>query len=174
MFDTLDRVTARNSSVSRRLCPRLDPSSYAAVVATPKDLLFKIVTGFHRTVYDLTKGKVTGKAMGMPVLKLTTVGRKSGERRTTMLTSPLVEADEMILVASFGGDDRHPAWYLNLVADPEVEVEIEGSKHLMRARVADGAERTRLWDAVTAAHTNYADYQHKTDRLIPVVVLSPR
>jgi deazaflavin-dependent oxidoreductase (nitroreductase family) len=148
--------------------------SYDVAVTAPKDLLFKVFTGFHRTVYDLSKGKVAGKALGMPVLKLTTVGRKSGQRRTTMLTSPLVEADDVILVASFGGDDRHPAWYLNLVADPEVEIEIGGSKRLMRARVAEGEERTRLWDAVTAVHDNYAGYQRRTDREIPVVVLSPR
>jgi deazaflavin-dependent oxidoreductase (nitroreductase family) len=91
-----------------------------------------------------------------------------------MLTSPLVEADDVILVASFGGDDRHPAWYLNLVADPDVEIEIGGSKRLMTARVAEGEERTRLWDALTAVHDNYAGYQRRTDREIPVVVLSPR
>jgi len=144
------------------------------VVTSPKDLMFKLFTGIHRTVYDLSNGKLAGKAMGMPVLKLTTVGRKSGEHRTTMLTAPLVEGDDVILIASFGGDDRNPAWYLNLVAEPDVEVEIEGSKRLMRARVAEGAERTRLWGAVTAAHDNYADYQRKTEREIPVVVLSPR
>ena len=115
---------------------------YDARVTAPKDLLFKVFTGFHRTVYDLSKGKVAGKATGMPVLKLTTVGRKSGERRTTMLTSPLVEGDDVILVASFGGDDRHPSWYLNLVAHPDVEIEIGGSKRLMQARVAEGEERS--------------------------------
>ena len=122
-------------------------SSYDGLVPEPKDLLFKVVTRLHRAAYDLSHGKVGGTTMGMPVLKLTTVGRKSGERRTTMLTSPLVEGDDMILVASFGGDDRHPAWYLNLVANPDVEIEIEGSKRLMRARVAEDAERARLWDA---------------------------
>jgi deazaflavin-dependent oxidoreductase (nitroreductase family) len=144
------------------------------VVTSRKDLIFKVFTEAHRAVYDLSKGKLGGKVAGMPVLKLTTVGRKSGDRRTTMLTSPLLEDDDVILIASFGGDDRNPAWYLNLVADPDVEIEIDGSKRLMRARVADGAERTRLWDAATAAHENYADYQRKTDREIPVVVLSPR
>ena len=78
--------------------------------------------------------------MGMPVLKLTTVGRKSGERRTTMLTSPLVEGDDVILVALFGGDDRHPAWYLNLVANPDAEIEIDGSKRLMHGA---GRRRTK-------------------------------
>ena len=152
----------------------LDPLSYDAVVTSPKDLMFKVFTGIHRAVYDVSNGKVGGKTMGMPVLKLTTVGRKSGDRRTTMLTSPLIEGDDVILVASFGGDDRHPAWYLNLVAEPDVEIEIDGSKRLMRAHVADGDERTRLWVAVTTKHDNYASYQRKTDRQIPVVVLSPR
>jgi deazaflavin-dependent oxidoreductase (nitroreductase family) len=143
-------------------------------VARRKDLTFKLFTTIHRAVYDLSKGKLAGNTMGMPVLKLTTVGRKSGDRRTTMLTTPLVEGDDLILVASFGGDDRNPAWYLNLVAEPDVEVELDGSKRLMRARVATGDERTRLWEAVTAAHDNYGDYQRKTERQIPVVVLSPR
>ncbi|HWM19767.1 MAG TPA: nitroreductase family deazaflavin-dependent oxidoreductase [Ilumatobacteraceae bacterium] len=143
-------------------------------MASPKDLTFKLLTTIHRAVYDLSKGKLAGRTMGMPVLKLTTVGRKSGDRRTTMLTAPLVEGDDVILVASFGGDDRNPAWYFNLVAEPDVEIEIDGSRRQMRARVAEGDERTRLWEAVTAAHDNYADYQRKTDRQIPVVVLSPR
>ena len=143
-------------------------------MTAPKDQIFKVVTRLHRAVYDLSKGRVTGKALGMPVLKLTTIGRKSGDRRTTMLTSPLMEGDDVILVASFGGDDRHPAWYLNLVAEPDVEIEIDGTKRPMRARVAEGAERARLWDVVTAAHDNYAGYQRRTDREIPVVVLSPR
>ena len=140
----------------------------------PKDAIAKVVTRFHQLVFDLSKGKVTGKAMGMPVLKLTTVGRKSGEPRSTMLTSPLLEGDNVILVASYGGDDRDPQWYSNIVANPEVEVVMNGSDTKMRARVAEGDERTRLWEALTADHDNYAGYQRKTSRQIPVVVLEPR
>jgi deazaflavin-dependent oxidoreductase (nitroreductase family) len=140
----------------------------------PKDAIFKAVTRFHRLVYDLSKGKLGGKGMGMPVLKLTTIGRKSGQRRTTMLTSPLVEGDNVILVASYGGDDRDPMWFSNIVANPDVEVVINGSTKKMRARVAEGDERTRLWEALTADHANYAGYQRKTSRQIPVVVLEPR
>lgn len=139
-----------------------------------KDSVFKAVTRFHRLVFDVTKGKLAGKAMGMPVLKLTTVGRKSGQRRSTMLTSPLIEGDDVILVASYGGDDRHPAWYSNLVANPDVDIVMNGSNTAMRARVAEGDERTRLWEALAAKHTNYAGYQRKTSRQIPVVVLEPR
>jgi deazaflavin-dependent oxidoreductase (nitroreductase family) len=139
-----------------------------------KDAVFRVITGFHRAVFDLSKGKVTGKASGMPVLKLTTIGRKSGQHRSTMLTTPLVEGDDVILVASYGGDDRDPMWFSNLVANPDVDVVMDGSERPMHARVAEGDERTRLWEALTADHANYAGYQRKTSRQIPVVVLEPR
>ena len=142
-------------------------------MAFPKDAVFKVVTRMHRAMFDITHGKLGGKAAGMPVLKLTTIGRKSGQKRTTMLTSPLVEGDSVILVASYGGDDRDPAWYGNLVANPDVEVVMNGSTRTMRARVAQGDERTGLWEALTAKHANYAGYQRKTSRQIPVVVLEP-
>ncbi|HEY7628165.1 MAG TPA: nitroreductase family deazaflavin-dependent oxidoreductase [Ilumatobacteraceae bacterium] len=143
-------------------------------MAFPKDAVFKLVTTFHRVVFDLSKGRIAGKGMGMPVLKLTTTGRKSGHRRSTMLTSPLLEGDNVILVASFGGDDRNPAWFGNIVANPDVEIMMSGSTRKMRARVAEGTERTRLWEELTAKHANYAGYQRKTQRQIPVVVLEPR
>lgn len=109
----------------------------------------------------------------MPVVVLTTTGRKSGKKRETMLTTPLELDDSVVLVASFGGDDRHPAWYLNLRDDPDVELELDGTKRRMRARIAEGDERADLWERLTAAHGNYAGYQRKTDREIPVVVLEP-
>jgi deazaflavin-dependent oxidoreductase (nitroreductase family) len=143
-------------------------------MAFPKDAMFKIVTGFHRVVFDISKGRVFGKVIGMPVVKLTTVGRKSGQRRSTMLSSPLVEGDNVVLVASFGGDDRDPAWFGNLVANPDVEIVMSGASRHMRARVAEGVERTRMWEELTAKHANYAGYQRKTSRQIPVVVLEPR
>jgi deazaflavin-dependent oxidoreductase (nitroreductase family) len=90
-----------------------------------------------------------------------------------MLSSPLVEGDNVVLVASFGGAPRDPAWFSNLVANPEVEVVMNGSTRAMRARVAEGDERTRLWETLTASHANYAAYQRKTSRQIPVVVLEP-
>jgi deazaflavin-dependent oxidoreductase (nitroreductase family) len=140
----------------------------------PKDVIAKTITSFHRLVFDVSKGKVAGKASGMPVVKLTTTGRKSGKSRTTMLTTPLEEGDKVVLVASYGGDDRDPMWYSNLVANPDVEVVMSGSQRKMHARVAEGDERTRLWEALTAKHTNYAGYQRKTSRQIPVVVLEPQ
>lgn len=142
-------------------------------MAFPKDAVFKVVTTVHRVVFDLSKGRALGGAAGMPVVKLTTVGRKSGQRRSTMLTAPLIEGENVILVASFGGDDRNPTWFGNLVANPDVEVVMRGSTRQLRARIAEGTERTRLWEELTARHSNYAGYQRKTQRQIPVVVLEP-
>ena len=138
-----------------------------------KDVVAKLVTRFHQLTFDVSKGKVAGKAGGMPVVKLTTIGKKSGQRRSTMLTSPLVEGDNVVLVASYGGDDRNPAWYGNLAANPDVEIVMNGASRKMHARVAEGDERTRLWEALTAEHANYAGYQRKTSRQIPVIVLEP-
>jgi deazaflavin-dependent oxidoreductase (nitroreductase family) len=140
----------------------------------PKDAIFKAITKFHQVLFDLTKGKIAGRASGMPVVKLTTIGRKSGQPRSTMLATPLEEGDNVVLVASYGGDDRDPMWFANLVANPDVDVVMSGSNRSMRARVAEGDERTRLWETLTAKHSNYAGYQRKTSRQIPVIVLEPR
>ena len=120
------------------------------------------------------------RAYGMPMLELTTTGRTSGEKRTTMLSSPLQRGETIVIVASRGGDDRHPAWYLNIVEDPSVEVNFTGrGTRPMRAHVADAAERAELWPIVTKDHANrkdhrnYAAYQRKTDREIPLVLLEP-
>jgi deazaflavin-dependent oxidoreductase (nitroreductase family) len=110
----------------------------------------------------------------MPALELTTTGRKSGQPRTVMLTSPLQEGDAIVVVASRGGDDQHPAWFLNLRDDPEVQVRFQGEPtRTMRARVADAEERARMWPIVTERYDNYAGYQRKTEREIPLVVLEP-
>ncbi len=111
----------------------------------------------------------------MPVVELTTIGRKSGQKRSVMLTSPIQDGDTIVVVASRGGDDVHPAWFLNLQADPDVDVSIKGAPaQPMTARVATADERARLWPEVTAKAKNYAAYQTKTDREIPLVLLTPR
>jgi deazaflavin-dependent oxidoreductase (nitroreductase family) len=110
----------------------------------------------------------------MPVLELTTSGRKSGQPHSVMLTSPLQEGTTIVVVASRGGDDQHPAWFLNLRDNPEVDVAMRGEpKQRMRARIATPEERALLWPRVTADHKNYADYQTKTDREIPLALLEP-
>ncbi|HEV2361405.1 MAG TPA: nitroreductase family deazaflavin-dependent oxidoreductase [Acidimicrobiales bacterium] len=141
---------------------------------TAKDLQFKLFTGFHRQVFLLSKGKVAGKLLGMPVVMLTTTGRKSGQQRHSMLTTPLeLDGDAFVLVASYGGDDRNPTWYLNLTANPGVTYTMRGKTRSGVARLAEGDEREELWRRLTAAHANYAGYQRKTNREIPVVVIEP-
>jgi deazaflavin-dependent oxidoreductase (nitroreductase family) len=128
----------------------------------------------HRGVLKITGGRLGWRGAGMPALELTTMGRKSGQSRTVMLTSPVQEGDAIVIVASRGGDDHHPAWFLNLRDHPDVEVVFAGKpKQSMRARVATPEERAALWPRVTAAYKGYASYQTKTDREIPLVLLKP-
>ena len=140
----------------------------------PSDFALKSMNAVHRVLLAVSFGKVGWQAAGMPVVELTTVGRKSGEPRTCLLTSPLQVGDTYAIVASRGGDDHNPAWFLNLQANPEVTVKIAGrAPETRRARVLTSAERAEVWPRITADHTNYAGYQEKTDREIPVVFLEP-
>lgn len=91
-----------------------------------------------------------------------------------MLSVPISEGDRLVLVASFGGDDRHPAWYLNLQANPEVRVTTSGSTRTMIARIASKEERAELWPRITSVFEGYARYQERTERPIPVVILEPK
>jgi len=140
----------------------------------PSDVGFKVMNAIHRILLKVTGGRAGWTAMDMPVLELTTTGRKSGQPRSVMLTSPLQEGSALVVVASRGGDDQAPAWFLNLTQNPEVEVSLKGApRRRMHARVAGPAERERLWPLVTADHKNYAGYQTKTTREIPLVLLEP-
>jgi deazaflavin-dependent oxidoreductase (nitroreductase family) len=140
----------------------------------PSDRALKSMNAIHRGLLALTFGKVGWKAGGMPVLELTTTGRKSGQERSCMLTSPLQVGDAYVIVASRGGDDHHPAWYLNLEANPEVQIAVGGkAKQPRRARVATADERAEMWPQITAKYDNYAGYQSKTTREIPLVLLEP-
>jgi deazaflavin-dependent oxidoreductase (nitroreductase family) len=140
----------------------------------PSDLTLKTMNAVHRALLKVSGGRIGWQASNMPVLELTTTGRKTGQRRSVMLTSPVQEGDRIVIVASRGGDDQHPAWFLNLRDQPDVEVAFKGKPaQPMRARVANPDERARLWPLVTADHKNYADYQTKTTREIPLVLLEP-
>jgi deazaflavin-dependent oxidoreductase (nitroreductase family) len=141
----------------------------------PSDLQLKTMNAVHKVVLKLSFGKLGGHLLGMPVFELTTIGRKSGEPRTNMLTSPYQEGDMITIVASRGGDDTHPAWFLNLRDNPDVEIKYPGKDAVkMTARVANAEERARLWPLIAEDHDNYAGYQRKTEREIPVVLLEPR
>jgi deazaflavin-dependent oxidoreductase (nitroreductase family) len=140
----------------------------------PSDLAFKLLNRVHRSVVAVTGGRFGWKAGGMLVIELTTTGRRSGEARTTMLTSPYQEGSTIVIVASRGGGDRHPAWYLNLRDHPDVTVSVGGQPaQPMRAEIADSDERARLWEPITAVYSDYGGYQEKTTRQIPVVLLRP-
>jgi deazaflavin-dependent oxidoreductase (nitroreductase family) len=140
----------------------------------PSDFAMKSMNRFHRSLLAVSRGRLGWKAGGMPVLELTTVGRRSGEKRASMLTSPVQNGEAIVIVASRGGDPVHPAWFLNLRDQPAVEVVWKGlSKRPMVARVAEGDEREELWARIMADFPHYGSYQDKTTRLIPLVVLDP-
>jgi deazaflavin-dependent oxidoreductase (nitroreductase family) len=138
----------------------------------PSDFALKSMNAIHRGLLKISGGRAGWSASNMPVLELTTIGRKSGQPRSVMLTSPIQEGTTLVVVASRGGDDTHPAWFLNLRDNPQVEVAYQGKPaKTMQARVASAEERARLWPLVVADHKNYADYQTKTEREIPLVLL---
>jgi deazaflavin-dependent oxidoreductase (nitroreductase family) len=132
------------------------------------------VMGGHAVVYRATHGVIGHRFPGSPpMLLLEHVGAKSGARRT----SPLVyvrDGENVILVASKGGFPRNPAWFHNLMANPDVVVQIGSQRHNVHARIADAQERERLWPKVVQAYAGYEDYQRRTEREIPLVILEPR
>ena len=125
----------------------------------------------HRAFMRLTGGRF-GRVGPMDALLLTTKGRKSGERRDVALNY-LREGDAYVVVASYTGEDRDPAWWRNLEAEPEAEVTAAGKRLKVRARQADGPERERLWARLVGIDPAYAEYQTRTSRRLPVVVLDP-
>ena len=140
----------------------------------PSDRALKAMNTLNRMAQRLSGGRLGWELRGMPVLEVTTTGRKSGQQRTTLLTSPLQVDDGYIVVASRGGDDVHPAWFLNLRDHPDVTVAVQGSPgRLMVAHIATSDERAELWPRVTARYPHYAGYQERTDREIPLVLLAP-
>jgi deazaflavin-dependent oxidoreductase (nitroreductase family) len=141
---------------------------------TVSDIGGKLLNLNHRLLRTLSCGRVGETAFGMPVVELHTTGRKSGQRRSNLLTSPVMTDDRVVLVASKGGDRRHPDWYHNLTANPDVELTIGGETRPMRARTASADEKAELWPQVVAAYRGYAAYQRRTDRDIPLVICEPR
>jgi len=140
----------------------------------PSIFQLKAMNFIHRMVIRLSFGRSGWNAAKMPVIKLTTIGRKSGRPRSVMLTSPYNEDDSLIIVASKGGSDTPPDWLLNLEKEPDVEVSIKGAPNVtMRAEVLDENERNRLWPVITKDYSNYGQYQTKTSRIIPLFFLRP-
>ena len=126
----------------------------------------------HPWLYRVSGGRIGGRVNGMPVLLLTTTGRTSGEPRTRALTY-FPRGATSIVVASFLGEPRHPDWWLNLRSNPAATVQRGRDVVRVCAREADGAERERLWREITTSAPDYAEYQSRTKRRIPVVLLEP-
>ena len=140
----------------------------------PSDAALKTMNTIHKGLLKLSFGKIGWNAGSMPVLELTTIGRKSGQPRTVMLTSPLQDGDTIVIVASKGGNDENPAWLLNLRDNPDVKVAFKGGPTTaMHAAVATPEQRAEMWPKITSSHKNYAGYQEKTTREIPIVLLTP-
>jgi deazaflavin-dependent oxidoreductase (nitroreductase family) len=124
----------------------------------------------HIRTYVETDGAEGADFLGYKALLLTTVGRRSGARRRTALYYGR-DGEDYLLVASRGGDANHPSWYLNLDANPEVEVQVGGDVFTAKARTIEGPDRPRLWQRMVETFPQYAEYQERTTRLLPVVVL---
>ena len=127
----------------------------------------------HRWLYRLSGGRIGTRINGFEVLLLTTRGRTSGEPRRVALQS-LEHGDGWAVIASFAGEDRHPNWWLNLLAEPMATLQIGRRSTGIRAREATGEERAELWDRFVAVDDAYAVYEERTTRVIPVVVLEPQ
>jgi F420H(2)-dependent quinone reductase len=134
-----------------------------------KRLVLRTMSALHNGLYRASKGKVGGEMRGAPVLLLTTTGRKSGKKRTTPLLYGRT-GDDLVVIASVGGAPKNPAWYWNLQGQ-DAEVQVRGERRRVRARDAEGEERERLWQLMLGLYPPYAEYQTKTTRQIPVVVL---
>lgn len=127
----------------------------------------------HARVWALGRGRVGGSIRGGPVLLLTTTGRASGKARQLPLLY-VEDGANLVVVASNGGADEHPAWFKNLLANPAAMAKTRTGERAVTARVADDAERERLWARLDAMYPSYKDYRAKTDRRIEIVILEPR
>src|ERR1700744_5706020 len=116
------------------------------------DNVSKLMNVGHRVILKASGNRLLANPFGMPTVELHTTGRKSGLPRSCYLTSPVHDANRVVLVASKGGDDRHPAWYRNLQSHPDAELVIHGERHKVHARTADPAEKADLWPKIVAAY----------------------
>lgn len=145
-------------------------SKTEVAIANP---LLKLMSRLNTLAYRATGGRLGGKFRGgAPVMLVTTTGRKSGRRLTVPLLY-LRDEDRVVTVASKGGMDHHPLWYLNMLANPAVDVQIGEHTRPLRAHTASTAEKAELWPKLVAMYPDYANYQARTTREIPVVILAP-
>ena len=134
--------------------------------------VLRIGSKLNRGVYRLSKGRLMGRAGKLPLLLLTTTGAKTGKSRTQPL-SYVDDGGRFVVIASYGGQPRNPAWYHNLVANPRARVQIRSEIVEVTASVLEGFERDRLWEEAKAGHPGYEGYATRTKRTIPIVALTP-
>jgi deazaflavin-dependent oxidoreductase (nitroreductase family) len=132
--------------------------------------LMKAFVAGHVGLFRLTGGRIGGKIGTLPVVLLTTTGRKTGKARTVPVGS-FDDQGDVVVVASFAGSPQHPAWFNNLAANPNVTAQLGATPFSARAEIVTGADRERLWKKIVATAPNFGDYQKKTTREIPVVRL---
>ena len=137
------------------------------------DVGARLLEAGHRIMLKVSGGRYPRTVMGMQPVELHAIGRKTGERRSTLLTAPICEENRVVLVASKGGARDHPIWYKNIVANPDVELTINDRTRRMRARTASPEEKADLWPTIVGRYKGYAEYQRSTEREIPVVICEP-
>ena len=135
-----------------------------------RNALIKLFWQMHLKIYLWSKGRVGNMMRGLPILVLTTKGRKSGLMRQHALMY-LPYGKDFVIIASNLGDEKHPAWWINLKAKPTAFVQIADSHYAVRAREAVDDEREKLWQAIAEKNTDYEQYRTWTSRRIPVVIL---
>jgi deazaflavin-dependent oxidoreductase (nitroreductase family) len=139
----------------------------------PPRWVLKMFTRINVWVYQLSKGKLMNKLAGDPICLITMTGAKSGRRRTIPLMY-VPHGDAFLLVASQGGAPKHPVWYHNLVAQPDITIDHDGRKHPLTARLVQGEEKEKLWPVCDQHYADYAIYRQRTTRDIPMFICEPR
>ena len=146
---------------------------YSRISMAMPDSWLKATGKLNVPIYRLSRGRIFGNIGTAPVLLLTSIGRRSGQKRTAPVVF-LADGERYIVIGSNAGHQRTPAWSYNLQANPDAEIELRGTRKLVRARVAEGKERADLWRKVNEMYEGFDDYDAKTSRDIAVFVLEPR
>lgn len=147
---------------------------YSRLSMAIPDWALRWVGKYNVPIYRATRGKIGGRVGRAPVLLLTSKGRKSGQMRTAPVLYRAADGDRLVVIGSNAGNAKSPAWALNLVANPDAEVQVGPQKRRVRARVAEGAERDELWRHMTDQYSGFDDYRGRTVRDIRLFVLEPR